>query len=140
MIVNIKKAIKSILNIEGSKYIIVGFFTTIINYFVFYILVHTILKQNWFFAECLSFMVAVVFAFFMDKYFVFKKDNSGFLGSIKEFLSFISMRLISELVNILGMKVLIDLFKYDPSISKLVLNIVVIILNYCFSKFVIFKK
>ncbi len=73
----------------------------------------------------------------MDKYFVFKKTVSE---TIQELTSFFMMRIVSELVNVFGLFVLINILKFDEFISKIVLSVVVIVLNYLFCKFFIFWK
>lgn len=131
---------------ETIKYLIVGFLTTLINLLTFKILFSKLnnnfpeFRFNWFLAEVPAFIIAVLFAFFMDKYFVFKKNRTNIFETIQEMFNFFMMRIISELVNIFGLFILINICNLDEFLSKLGLSIVVVILNYLFSKFIIFRK
>ena len=137
---------KSSVLIESLKYIIVGCLTTVLNIAIFSVLSIIFnknfpdFKYNWFLAEVPAFIIAVLFAFFMDKYFVFKTGGHKILQIIQELSNFFMMRIVSELVNVFGMFVLVNIFKFKEIYSKIGLSFVVVVLNYLFSKFFIFKK
>lgn len=141
-----KNKIKKFLFSETVKYIIVGILTTLINIVIFRLLLFVFnknlpdFKYNWFFAEVPAFIIAVLFAFFMDKYFVFKKTDTKVSETIQELINFFMMRIISELVHMLGLFVFINILKFDALYSKIGLSVIVVVLNYLFSKFFIFRK
>ena len=141
-----KNKIKKFLFSETVKYIIVGILTTLINIVIFRLLLFVFnknlpdFKYNWFFAEVPAFIIAVLFAFFMDKYFVFKKTDTKVSETIQELINFFMMRIISELVHMLGLFVFINILKLDALYSKIGLSVIVVMLNYLFSKFFIFRK
>lgn len=141
-----KNKIKKFLFSETVKYIIVGILTTLINIVIFRLLLFVFnknlpdFKYNWFFAEVPAFIIAVLFAFFMDKYFVFKKTDTKVSETIQELINFFMMRIISELVHMLGLFVFINILKLDALYSKIGLSVIVVVLNYLFSKFFIFRK
>lgn len=88
----------------------------------------------------------VLFAFFTNKKFVFESKTENKVGFFREFFSFVSARAFTGLLEIfippqlgrlgLNMKV----FGVDNLFAKLVVGFVVIILNFVFSKFLVFRK
>lgn len=141
-----KNKIKKFLFSETIKYILVGLLTTLINIVIFRLLLFIFnknlpdFKYNWFLSEVPAFIIAVLFAFFMDKYFVFKKTDTKVSETIQELINFFMMRIISELVHMLGLFVFINILKLDALYSKIGLSVIVVVLNYLFSKFFIFRK
>lgn len=141
MIDFIKRFIKS----EIFLYLFIGFLTTVINVLVFEILRRALNVNSdggiaWKVAEVISFIVAVVFAFFANKLVVFKSSDMSFSVIGKEITSFFTARVITEVINIIIMWYMIDLKNCNELFTKIIASIVVIVLNYIFSKFIIFKK
>ncbi len=131
------KLFNKIFNKEVILYLIFGVLTTIIDLIVFYI-ANNILNIHYVISTCLAWIFAVLFAYVTNKIFVFssqKKSKSIF----KEMLYFFSLRLISLLMSIIFMFVMIDIINISSVISKILVNILVVISNYFFSKLYIFK-
>ena len=142
-----KEKIFKIIKTEIFLYIIVGFLTTVINWGLFIVInkyFENVLKLEskrvWFIAECLAFLIATLFAFLCDKFLVFKAFSMKIKEFLKEMGEFFSLRIISEGINVFGMFILIDIMNVDVYISKISIGVIVIVLNYLFSKFIIFKK
>ncbi|HEL4932905.1 TPA: GtrA family protein, partial [Clostridioides difficile] len=95
---------------------------------------------NFMLANSLAWILAVLFAYVTNKFFVFESKRIEIRFVFKEFLSFVSFRLLSGVVEMLIMYVMIDLLFVNDIIVKVFTNIVVIVLNYLFSKMIIFKK
>ena len=141
-----KKFFRKFLFSEIVLYMYIGLLTTAINViswnFFFNLIKKFVVSESvaWKVAEVIAFIVAVIFAFFADKIFVFK--SYGFKPSelFSEMGAFFSARIITELINIGIMYFIIDKQNKEPFFGKVVASIVVIVLNYLFSKFVIFKK
>ena len=55
-------------------------------------------------------------------------------------LSFFVARIVSLGIDMGGMYVLLDVFKLKKMLSKIVVNVIVIVANYIFSKLFVFKK
>ncbi|MCC0686336.1 GtrA family protein [Clostridioides sp. ZZV14-6345] len=124
---------------ETILYLFFGVFTTLIN-IVSYLFFTRILSFNFILANVWAWIIAVLFAYLTNKFFVFKSMNIDIIFLFKEFLSFVSFRLLSGVIEMLIMYVLIDLLFVNDIIVKVITNIVVIILNYLFSKTIIFKN
>ena len=141
-----KKLFRKILFSEIFLYIYIGGLTTLINIIfwnIFFKLINGLIVSEqvaWKAAEVIAFVVAVIFAFIADKLVVFKSYSFKPEKVFTELGIFISARVITELINVLIMIFLIDYQKREPLIGKIVASVVVIVLNYLFSKFIIFRK
>ena len=141
-----KKFWKKIFFTELFMYLYIGFLTTVISILIFAYFNERLNaggkegNLGWMVAEILSFVIAVSFAFICDKILVFKSLNFGIKKMATEFCLFVGGRLASEGIAILIMYVLINILGNKEIIAKFIVAIIVIILNYLLSKFIIFKK
>ncbi|HBF0843224.1 TPA: GtrA family protein [Clostridioides difficile] len=124
---------------ETILYLFFGAFTTFVN-IVSYLFFTRVILFNFMVANALAWILAVLFAYVTNKFFVFESKRIEIKFLFKEFLSFVSFRLLSGVVEMLIMYVMIDLLFVNDVIVKIFTNIVVIVLNYLFSKMIIFKK
>lgn len=129
--INLLKKYKEII-----MYLIIGGFTTLINVISF-ILLCNILKLDWSISNIISWIISVLFAYITNRSFVFKSKTKKV---VKEIISFFVFRILSLLIDMLLMYLLIQILFINNTIAKLVVQVIVIILNYFFSKFIIFKK
>ncbi len=125
---------------EIIRYLFIGGLTTAIALLIYYALTFTILDPNnpiqLQLANILQWTGAVVFAYFANKYFVFKKENKD----KKEMFKFYLSRIITLLMDMGIMFVFVTLLGFNDKIMKIVAQIVVIVGNYVLSKFFVFKK
>lgn len=119
---------------EIISYLIFGVLTTLINIAVYFLLANVV-GMDFKVATSIAWLVSVLFAFFTNKKYVFNSENN----ILKELLLFFGARLFSYVVDIGGMILLIDVFHINDNISKILVNIIVIVLNYFISKKFIFK-
>ncbi|AXU65530.1 GtrA family protein [Clostridioides difficile] len=124
---------------ETILYLFFGAFTTLVN-IVSYLFFTRVILFNFMVANALAWILAVLFAYVTNKFFVFGSKRIEIKFLFKEFLSFVSFRLLSGVVEMLIMYVMIDLLFVNDVIVKIFTNIVVIVLNYLFSKMIIFKN
>jgi len=130
---------------EGMRYLIFGALTTIVNILTYALFASIILKGlpskevivN--VSEIIAFIVALIFAYVTNKIYVFKSKVKTFKELIREMTSFTSCRIVTEIVSILMMNLAIWL-NINDILMKVIANIVVIVLNFIFSKLIIFKK
>ena len=130
----IKEFIKKNINI--FSYLFFGICTTIINVVVFWLMAHCL---NWetLPSTIIAWLVAVLFAYITDRKWVFhSKDN----GIIKEMVSFFTCRLATGVVDWVIMIVFVDIIALNDILIKIISNLLVIIINYTASKYVIFRK
>lgn len=123
---------------EIILYLIVGVLTTLISFVVQWIFKDVIPLSMAFLATAIAWFVSVLFAFFANKLIVFeKKEKKGFFI---ELALFYGARLFTGLLEIGAMALFVDVLSLNYWAIKIIANIVIIVLNYIFSKFIIFKK
>ena len=126
---------------EIISYLIVGGLATVVSLGVYYGLVFTILNPNnpvqLQVANICSWIAAVTFAYFTNRKFVFESMNSNIL---KEMAAFFAARVGTLLMDMGIMFVFVTLLGFNDKIIKLVVQVVVTVANYVFSKFFVFKK
>lgn len=120
---------------ETFLYLVFGGLTTLINIIIYKSLVF--FNIDYIVANIIAWIISIIFAFITNKYYVFNKKNTNL---IKEFIKFISSRLGTGLLDLFFMFLTVSIFKFDDFIMKILSNIIVIILNYILSKFIVFKK
>ena len=136
MNVKIYKKYKEIIN-----YLVVGVLTTIVSLVVYYGCVMTFLDPSnaiqLQIANILSWILAVTFAYFSNRKFVFESKNPNML---KEAISFVNARIVTLLMDMLCMFILVTCMGRSDKIAKLVAQVVVTVANYIFSKLFVFQK
>ncbi|MDB8804741.1 GtrA family protein [Romboutsia sp. 1001216sp1] len=124
---------------ESIMYLVFGGLTVGVN-IATYIGLTRIIELNYMVANIIAWIVAVIFAYITNKFFVFESNNTELKFLIKEFTSFVSCRLLSGVMEMILMYVMIDTMGINDFITKIFTNILVIVLNYVLSKVIIFKK
>ena len=126
---------------EIINYLIVGVLTTIVSLGIYYLLTFTILNPNneiqLQVANVISWIGAVIFAYFTNRKFVFESKEKNML---KEASKFAISRVGTLLMDMLIMFVTVNLMNIQHWIAKLIVQVVVTILNYIFGKFLVFNK
>lgn len=124
-------------------YIIVGGLTTVVNFVIYYLCkltigTSTILTMN--ISNFIAWVVAVLFAFVANKLYVFNSKSLEKTVVLKEFCGFVVARVFSLGAEVVIMNVGIGILFIPDMICKLFAQVVIILMNYFFSKFIIFKK
>ena len=117
---------------ELILYGIFGVLTVIVNIISFKLLL--ILNIPLLYANTIAFFIAVVFAYYTNTKFVF---NDKFTK--ENFISFMSMRISTLFIDNIGLYYLVSI-SVDELIAKSIINIIIILINYICSKFIIYKK
>ena len=132
-------------HIEGMRYLICGGLSTVVNivayilgsYLIFGSILDEQLRVN--ISEIFAFIVALIFAYLVNKTIVFNSKCESIKELLKEMISFTSCRIFTEIISI-GMMNLAVIINMNDVIMKVIANVVVIILNFVLSKLIIFKK
>ena len=128
-------------NEEIWNYLIVGGLTTLVALGTYYACVLTVLDPTngieLQIANVVSWAVAVIFAYFANRIFVFKSKEKKYL---KEVSSFVSSRIVTLVVEMAIMFVFVTVLHLNDKLMKLVVQVIITILNYIFSKLFVFKK
>lgn len=126
---------------EIINYLVVGVLTTLVSLATYYILVYTVFDPNIALelqiTNIISWIVSVTFAYFTNRKYVFKTNKNM---SFKEVVKFYLSRVSTLILDMLMMYVLVSLLKFNDKIIKLIVQVIVIVLNYILSKFIVFKK
>ena len=129
---------------EIVNYLIVGVLTTVVSFFFYYLSTRTFLNPEnpvqLQIANLIKWITGVLFAYVTNKIFVFESKNNTKTEILKEIVSFVGFRLFSGVMDIVFMYITVDVFLFNDSLMKITSNVVVVILNYLFSKLFIFKK
>lgn len=133
----IQAIIKKVLTKEIIIYAIFGGLTTILNLLLFWIL-ESILNLNENIANLIAIISSILFAYFTNRIWVFNSNATGAKEIFNEFIRFISGRCLTMLLELIG-GILLFQTSIPIMISKLILTIIVIILNFFISKFFAFK-
>ncbi len=123
---------------EQISYLFFGGMTTLVNFFTYAILTGVNEDFNKTLANVLAWFAAVLFAFFTNKFFVFRNKSGEHI--LREFLAFFSARALSGLVEIGGFALFVEVLGWNDWIVKIAIAVFVVIANYVLSKFLIFKK
>jgi putative flippase GtrA len=119
-------------------YIFYGALTTAVS-FASQWLCHYLGAAVWL-STTISWICAVTFAFFVNKFFVFESSKHTAKVILREAGSFYLARLVSFFAEVGFMVVTVDVFGFNWVVCKIIIQIVILILNYLFSKFFIFRK
>ena len=123
---------------EIILYIIFGVLTTAINIICFYILDK--LGVNTYINNTISWILSVLFAFITNKIYVFESYDKDKKTWLKEGTKFFGARIFSYFVDMGTIYFLLEIIHIPKMISKIISNILVIIINYILSKLIVFKK
>ncbi|MDO5539666.1 MAG: YfhO family protein [Eubacteriales bacterium] len=130
--------IKKIYQRQIFRYIFFGGCTTLVNLvsygFLRYLLDVDILK-----ASFISILLSILFAYVVNKLFVFESKKNNIRELLKEFGSFTGMRLITMFVETFGTMLLSCVWSIPDMWSKLLMQVVVLVLNFIFSKLIVFS-
>lgn len=135
---NINKIIKKILTKEVILYIVFGVLTTLVNLDSFYIM-NTVFNWDENISNFIAVLLAVLVAYLTNKDLVFHSEAKNIKEKLIEFIKFILGRAFTMIIEIIGGWMLFKL-PIPNIISKTILTILVIILNFFISKFFAFKK
>lgn len=106
-----------------------------VSFFFFY----NIWGYNELIANVCSWIFAVVFAFITNKVYVFESLNKSINEAVLQFIMFVSSRLATLFIEEVVLFIFITMLNYYVVIIKVLAQILVILLNYIFSKKFVFK-
>lgn len=125
-------------NKQMVLYLFFGVCTTVIN-IICYGIWNEILSLNNITSTILAWLVAVFFAFVTNKVYVFESQRTKTSERLSEMASFFFCRIITGVLDVVIMAITVDILKWNSLIWKLISNIIVTVVNYIASKFLIFK-
>lgn len=138
---------------ELISYVFFGVLATIVSIGSFKIFDVILGEHLYMISNVISWIITVIFAYFTNKLWVFQSKSWKPNVVVRELIGFFGARLFSLGVEELGLWLMIDkmnigtmgfeILDFDVNgnlIAKVIMQVVIVILNYIFSKLIIFKK
>lgn len=125
---------------EIVNYLIIGVLTTIVSWAAYALcklvmdVDNAVMMQI---AVIIRWVAGVVFGYFTNRRFVFKSKNPDML---KEAAGFASSRLVTLFLDMFVMWLLPTIFHVNDWIATFISAVLVTVMNYIFSKFIVFRK
>ena len=138
---------------ELIMYVIFGGLTTVVNWLVYYVIPHSedsiaefmilgkpITISEWLISQIIAWVAAVIFAFVVNKIFVFEDKNTESRALFRQIWQFVSVRIASFVLETLLMWILIDILSVNTDIAKIPVAVLTVVINYIASKLLVFRK
>ena len=137
---------------EGLLYLFFGGLTTLLNLLLSAFFWYILHWENWYWGEfaigtllgnLISILVALTFAYVTNRHWVFRSQTRGFHDVGIELLKFAGGRATTLVIEIGGVQLTTILFPGDSVmlfIGKLITQVLVILLNFIFSKLFVFRE
>lgn len=138
---------------ELINYVFFGALATVVSIVSFKIFDVMLGADLYLVSNIISWIITVIFAYFTNKIWVFESKSWKANVLVREIISFFGARVFSLVVEEAGLWLLIDILSMGGIcwtilgfnitgnlIAKVIMQVVVVILNYIFSKLIIFKK
>ena len=123
---------------SAARYIIAGGMTTAVNFAVF-ALFFEIAGISVTVSNIISVSAAVIFAYIVNKLYVFRSRCPDVPSLAKEFLKFVSARLLTMAAEVGGVLLLVDVLGIQAFAGKLLTQIIVVASNYFISRLLVFS-
>lgn len=119
-------------------YLFFGGLTTLVNLLVFFC-AREIFQAPLVVSNSLAWLLSVLFAFVTNKRWVFHSKTTGAAAYLLELGKFILYRLLSYCLDMGTLLLLVQVFHTGDLLAKLVSQVIVVLANYFFSKWLIFN-
>ena len=129
---------------EAVLYLFFGGLTTLVSWLTYTLFVWVGLEINA--SNIASWFCAVVFAFVVNKWFVFESKSLEKIGVIKELGMFFGARIFTGVLSWIIFPVLVmfglgmTVLGTEGLVAKIIVTVIEVALNWVFSKYYIFKK
>lgn len=133
--------IKKIKNKNSQELFIYGIFgiaTTLVNIIIYQVFLKC--QVDYRISNLIALIGTKLFAYVVNKNFVFKSKCSNFKELFKEFIRFTLARGATGLIDYFGLIFAVEILNLSEFYSKYVLQFIVIVLNYVLGKKAVFIK
>lgn len=120
-------------------YGIFGLLTTAVNILTYWVMAHP-MKMSTTVSAVIAWALAVLFAYGTNRKWVFHSNADSREKVVKEIVSFFGCRLVTGVIDWSLMFICVELMHWEDMMIKIAANIIVIILNYIFSKLLVFRE
>ena len=133
-----KNLIRTLYNNHIIRYVFFGGCTTLVNLVSFFLLRRAHVELNT--ANIISIVIAILFAYVVNSRFVFEDHPADLKGHLAAFFRFIGARALTMIIEVGGVWLLVGQMGMQDMIGKTTTQVLVLILNYVFSRFFVFKN
>ena len=124
---------------EIVSYIFWGVMTTAVNYAAYFLLRNVFLVPL-VAGNAAAWAVSVLFAYFVNKLFVFRSKDWAWRVALRELWQMVASRIFSLGLETGILWLFVEKLLLNEFLVKLAANVLVVIVNYVLSKFIIFNK
>lgn len=117
------------------KFLIIGGFTTIAAYALFWTLVT--IKLDYSLALIITTLLVITNNYYWSKKWTFQNTEPD---SLKKYVSFVFIYLVSASLNLILLKYFVEVLKYDPRIAQIFCQMVVTVINYIGQRYICFNQ
>ncbi len=123
---------------ELIMYLIFGVLTTVVSLVSYYLFLY--LGVHYIAAQVVSWILAVAFAFVVNKIFVFEDKCTELSALLRQIWQFVAVRIASGVLETALLWIMVALLSIGEGIAKIPVSVLTVIINYIASKLFIFKK
>jgi len=127
-----KKLIEQVM-----KFVVVGGLSFVLDFIIYYVLTN-FFSVYYLTAGFFSFTLSLIFNYLMSMKFVFKSKDD--LKKTHEFIIFVSLSVMGLGLNLLCLYILVDLFKMNDLIAKVLVAGIVMVFNFVTRKIFLEQK
>lgn len=124
---------------EIINYLIFGVLTTVVN-IVIYAIFARLFHVDEVVSNIIAQIISILFAYVTNKIYVFESKSTKLKDILKEMVSFFGCRIFTAVLDTLLFSFMIKILLINDLIAKCITQVIVIVLNYVFSKLIIFRK
>lgn len=124
---------------EVISYIFWGVMTTLVNYVVYFVCTK-VFGIDYLIGNVVAWFLSVLFAFWVNKVYVFRSYEKDMKTMIREFGSFVSARVFSGVLETGMLALFVETLHFNSDVVKIAASVLVVVINYVLSKLIIFKK
>lgn len=127
---------------EVLLYLFAGGLTTIVNYATYLVCAWLLadFAQRTMLATGIAWALSVLFAYVINRSWVFRSQTRGFGPVCRELGAFLAARVFSGVLDLGIMYAAVDVMRLNDKVIKLASNVLVVVINHIFSKMFIFKR
>jgi putative flippase GtrA len=125
---------------ETINYLFFGGLTTVVGFVSYVLLCLAMPGIGTTVPNVISWIIAVLFAYFTNRKWVFESKTEGLSARLREFGSFCLARVATLVVETLLLWLLVDTLRFPNLLIKLFTTLFQIVANYVLSKFLVFRK
>lgn len=125
---------------EPINYLVFGGLAMLVNFVSYFVFARWI-RLDEIISSSLSWFCSVLFAYTTNKLFVFESKTDTVKAFFAEMISFFLARIISgALCDVGTFALMVKVFHINDIFSKVVTQAMVVVVNYFFSKLIVFRK